>query len=78
MLDDDEILAHLQALELDAEIGRSPIDESVLKNKYRELAKKYHPDKNQDDPDANAKFQRLNAAYKALSDNMQISNGYFF
>jgi curved DNA-binding protein len=36
-----------------------------IKNAYRILAKKYHPDKNQNDID---KFKKINEAYKILSD----------
>jgi len=39
-----------------------------IKKAYRKLAKERHPDKNRDDPDANEKFQDLNAAYETLSD----------
>ncbi len=39
-----------------------------IKRKYRKLAKERHPDRNQDDPDAQAKFAELSAAYEILSD----------
>lgn len=35
-----------------------------IKKAYRALAMKYHPDKNPDDPDAQTKFQDINAAYE--------------
>ena len=38
-----------------------------IKTAYRKLARKYHPDVNQD-PDAEEKFKDLNAAYEVLSD----------
>eukprot|EP00184_Porphyridium_aerugineum_P000921 CAMPEP_0184701350 /NCGR_PEP_ID=MMETSP0313-20130426/19469_1 /TAXON_ID=2792 /ORGANISM="Porphyridium aerugineum, Strain SAG 1380-2" /LENGTH=139 /DNA_ID=CAMNT_0027161381 /DNA_START=174 /DNA_END=589 /DNA_ORIENTATION=- len=44
-------------------------DERQLKSAYRKLAKKYHPDKNQDNRDAaEAKFQEMAHAYEVLMD----------
>ena len=43
-------------------------DEETIKKTYRKLARKYHPDLNQNDPEAGARSQTLNAAYEALSD----------
>ena len=40
-----------------------------LRDAYRGLARKLHPDKNGADPDANAKFQRLQAAHETLADS---------
>jgi DnaJ-related protein SCJ1 len=39
-----------------------------IKRKYRELTKKYHPDKNQGNKDASAKFSEIAEAYEILSD----------
>ncbi len=39
-----------------------------IKTAYRRLAKKYHPDVNQNDPKIAAKFQEITAAYDLLSD----------
>ena len=39
-----------------------------IKKKYRQLARKMHPDLNQDDPSAKEKFQKINKAYDTLSD----------
>ena len=39
-----------------------------IKRAYRELAKKYHPDLNKDNPQAKAKFQEINEANEVLSD----------
>lgn len=39
-----------------------------IKNAFRKLARKHHPDLNQDDKDAKVKFQRINEANEVLSD----------
>ncbi|XP_047737079.1 dnaJ homolog shv-like, partial [Hyalella azteca] len=39
-----------------------------IKKAYRKNAKELHPDKNRDDPSADAKFKDLGAAYEVLSD----------
>lgn len=39
-----------------------------IKKAYRKLARKYHPDTNQDDATANKKFQQINEANEVLSD----------
>jgi curved DNA-binding protein len=42
--------------------------EKEIKNAYRKLARKYHPDLNPNDAEANIKFQQLNEANEVLSD----------
>lgn len=39
-----------------------------IKKAYRSQAHKYHPDRNADNPDAEAKFKEVSAAYETLSD----------
>ena len=43
------------------------IDE--IKKSYRRLSMLYHPDKNKNNPDATAKFQKISEAYETLGDN---------
>ena len=45
--------------------GASPEE---IKKKYRKLARKYHPDVNPGDRQAEARFKRINEAYRILSD----------
>ncbi|MFI3325279.1 MAG: molecular chaperone DnaJ [Clostridia bacterium] len=40
-----------------------------IKKSYRKLAKKYHPDLNPDNKEAEIKFKEANEAYEVLSDN---------
>src|SRR5436309_10757025 len=42
--------------------------EEEIKKAYRKLARKYHPDLNPNDTEANKKFQQINEANEVLSD----------
>ncbi len=43
-------------------------DDKAIKSAYRKLAKELHPDKNQDNPKAAARFSEVTHAYDLLSD----------
>lgn len=43
-------------------------DEAAIKKAYRALAKKYHPDMNPGDAEAEKKFKEASEAYAVLSD----------
>lgn len=47
------------------------VSDADLKKTYRKLARKYHPDSNQGDPAAEAKFKEISEAYSVLSDAEQ-------
>ena len=44
-------------------------DEAAIKKAYRKLAKKYHPDANPGDKEAEQKFKEATNAYGILSDS---------
>lgn len=49
-------------------------DAGSIKKKYHKLALKLHPDKNKEDPDATAKFQRIAEAHKCLTDPNYVAD----
>jgi curved DNA-binding protein len=58
-----EFIDYYKILEL-----KKDATESDIKQAYRKLARKYHPDLNPNDNDAKAKFQQINEANEVLSD----------
>lgn len=46
-------------------------DEKEIKKAYRRMAMKYHPDRNPDDKDAEAKFKEVSEAYEVLADSQK-------
>jgi hypothetical protein len=43
-----------------------PITLAEIKKRYKELAKRYHPDTNRDEPDAEEMLKKINMAYTVL------------
>lgn len=58
-----EFIDYYKILELDKSATQADIKKS-----YRKLARKYHPDLNPNDKDAQARFQQINEAHEVLSD----------
>ena len=59
---------YYDVLGVDREAGQDEI-----KSAYRKLAFKFHPDRNQDDPDAETKFKEAAEAYEVLHDSEKRS-----
>lgn len=53
------------------EIGKDAAPEEI-KTAFYTLAKKHHPDKNPGDPEAEAKFKQINAAYQWLKEKGKV------
>lgn len=47
------------------------VSDAELKKVYRKLAREFHPDSNQGNPKAEARFKEISEAYSVLSDNEQ-------
>ena len=45
------------------------VDKKELKKAYRRASLKYHPDHNQDDPDASKRFTLVKCAYELLAED---------
>ena len=48
------------------ELKPGEVSIETLKKQYKKLVKKYHPDVNRDDENAEEKFKQLTIAYQAL------------
>ena len=46
-------------------------EEHEIKKAYKRLAMKYHPDRNQGDKEAEAKFKEIKEAYEVLTDSQK-------
>lgn len=60
----EDDLRNLKVMELSANEEKVTVE--IIKKQYKKLVKKYHPDVNPDDKNAEEKFKILSAAYKAL------------
>lgn len=54
-------------------VNKNASDDEI-KNSYRKLAKKYHPDLHPNDAEAANKFKEINEAYSVLSDSQKRAN----
>ena len=57
---------------------RPDASDEEIKKAYRELAKKYHPDRNPGDEEAAKKMQQVNAAYEQIKNPEKVrqTGGY--
>lgn len=53
------------------ELDRRTFDKTALKKSYYRLAKKFHPDKNPGDKEAEQKFKEITHAFEVLNDDQK-------
>lgn len=53
------------------EMDRQTFDKTALRKAYYRLAKKYHPDKNPGDKEAEKKFKEITHAFEVLNDDQK-------
>ena len=53
------------------ELDRQTFDKTALRKSYYRLAKKYHPDKNPGDKEAEKKFKEITHAFEILNDDQK-------
>ena len=54
------------------------INPENLKKQYKKMAKKYHPDINKEDQNAEEKFKQISEAYQKLKDKFDRIPNYYF
>lgn len=64
----------IKILELDIK----DITPAILKAQYKKMAKKYHPDLNQEDLEAEEKFKQISEAYHRLKDKFERLPNYSY
>ena len=69
-----EELKYVQFLEM----NMREINPETLKKQYKKMAKKYHPDINHSDANAEEKFKQISEAYQKLKDKFERIPNYFF
>ncbi|MBQ8481474.1 MAG: DnaJ domain-containing protein [Alphaproteobacteria bacterium] len=60
------------------EMNIRDINPETLKNQYKKMAKKYHPDVNKDDGKAEEKFKSISEAYHNLKEKFERLPNYFY
>ncbi|MBI4745182.1 MAG: GvpL/GvpF family gas vesicle protein [Deltaproteobacteria bacterium] len=65
-----EVSEAMAVMGVDGNAGKTGV-----KDAYRRLLQKYHPDKNHDDPEAQRQFEKIRVAYKTLMDCHTFAGG---
>ena len=57
------------------QLNSNRVNTEQIKSQYKELAKKYHPDVNIDNPNAEERFKDIGEAYRVLTDANSRKSG---